>query len=135
MTEVTIENVSSVDLVEFATWVNRNIMSIRIPVPGPNHALSSVIQSVIPLYADIPNRMGIATELYGMVSAEIANMKRDKAGLDGDMKKEMEKALVDVNARQDILYRCIQTLSAQYEGASRLMTASEQQSRLLGGSR
>lgn len=134
--EVTIENVADIDIHEFAIWVNRHIMGIRIPQPGPNVALSSVVQLVIPLYADIPNRMGIATELHGTMVAIVATMKRDKANPTlADMKDELTSALIDANARVEILYRCIQTLSTQYEGASRLLTAADQQTRVSGGSR
>jgi hypothetical protein len=131
--EVTIENVDTIELQDFAVWVNRNIMGVKIPQPGPNLALSSCVPLIIPLYADIPNRMALATELYSMVAATVAGQKKDKANPENAaFKKDIEANLVDTNARLDILYRCIQTLAAQYEGASRLLTAAEAQTRMDG---
>jgi hypothetical protein len=117
---VTILNVINANPTDVAVWAGEHLLGIRLPEPGPNTAVSTVTQEAVRLKGVIPNRMALATELYGMVSAALANQKVAKK-LAAEKSMDVESAITVLGAIQDILYRCIQTLAVMDEGAGRLI--------------
>lgn len=125
--DVNITNVISITPFELAQWVSANLLDIRIPVPGPNHVVN-IQTEIMPKIATIANRMSLATELYNIcvgAKAPWTNAKKDPT-----RKADAELAVTTLSAHIDILYRTIQTLDAQRESASRLMTGITQVARL-----
>lgn len=123
---ITVLNVHQADPMDLALWCNTNILSIRIPQPGPNTPVSTIIPEITRLLAEIPNRMGLATELYGVVVGHQARLKvAKKTTSEAIDKKQLEGETSLINASFDILYRAIQTLQTQYEAASRMITVMD----------
>ena len=130
---ITIENIMDADLLEFADWLDNNVLGIRLPQPGPNTAASTVMPEVRSLLAVIPNRISFATELYAIVTAKMAAYKVDQRRLGNNKTTAKDD---DNTARmmcmQDLLYRSIQTLQTQYESASRMITVMDSENKMRG---
>ena len=121
---VTVLNITTLDPVNVAQWAGRNILGLRLPEPGPNVAVSTITPRITELLAQIPNRMALASELHGIVSAALANQRVAKRF---SKDTDTENAITTLTALQEILYRAIQTLQTLYDGASRMLTAAAHQ--------
>jgi hypothetical protein len=114
---------------DLSIWISNNLLNIRLPVPGPNSTLN-IQTDILPLMATISNNMSLATELYNVCVGAKApwTIKKKLAGAED--KTLAENNITTLGAHVDILYRTIQTLDAQRETASRLMTGTNQTTRL-----
>jgi hypothetical protein len=127
---VTVLNINDVEIEEFAQWTAAEFR-IVLPKPGPNLGVGTVTPQLVELLAEIPSKMEFATELYSIVSANLSKLKEDKARTDlKDLKKEIEINLMYATAKQDIIYRHIQTLHVQYEATSRMLGALDNAARM-----
>jgi hypothetical protein len=123
---ITVLNILNEDPIAVAQWASIHIIGVRVPEPGPNTAVTTLMSEIQTLLAKIPNRMGLATELYGIVVAAKANQQAAKRF---EKNIDVENAITTMTAIETVLYRCIQTLQTIYDGTSRLITVGEQQSR------
>jgi hypothetical protein len=115
---VTITNVLDITSEHLAYFLNRNILSNKIPQFTPNHPVS-VQHDLIPRLGKYANDLAYITELYNIVISGLyiqKNYKRSKDELyDSDIHNTLE-------AKKEILYRTSQAINRLYEAASRLMT-------------
>lgn len=117
-TSITILNILSVPPDQLSIWVSKHLLSVRLPENITNSTFD-VRAEIVPLLPLLANRISFATELYNIVVGNKpgwAKSKRDKT----DTRADDVVAILTANI--DILYRTIQTVYAQYEMASRLMT-------------
>jgi hypothetical protein len=124
---VTILNILNIDPIELAQWVSYHLLNVKIPRPNANTSVSTLMPQVQSLISDIPNKMCLATELYGVVIGAKANNQAVKRITKNT---EVENAITLLGANEAILYRAIQTLQTLYDGASRLITIGDQQIRM-----
>lgn len=124
---VNITNVLSTDPIDLAQWISVKLLNLRIPVPGPNNMLN-IYGEVMPLIPMIANRISFATELY--VQCAGAKPTYTKLKKDPATKSQAEDALAVISSHLDMLYRAIQTLDAQRESASRMITGSNNANRI-----
>jgi len=118
MRDVNITNILQVSPSELADWVSSNLLSVRLPTPGPNHTLNPQ-KDLVPLLPDIANRILVATELYiTVVGAKPAWTIEKRNG----NKEAAESAITVLSANIDLLHRSIQSLNTTYEAASRMLT-------------
>lgn len=127
MTNIDITNVLQTQPLELAMWASQNLLDIKVPVPGLNGTLN-VATEIMPKLALITNRMSLATELY--IICVGAKAPWTAAKKDPEQKAKADQIVTTLGAHIDILYRCIQTLDANRETASRLITGANQQMRL-----
>ena len=118
---VNILNVCEVDPIKFAMWVNYNLEGLRLPRPGPNGDVTGGM--IAPFLAELSNRVQFATELYNTLAGYQANIKAEKKELGKLLGAGLEKMNTLLEAKKDVCYRTIQSLTNQYESASRLLTA------------
>lgn len=133
---VNIENVNSVDIGEFAIWMNDWLLGVRIPKPSANVATSTIMPQIHELLADIPNRSSLCTELYAVVTGHMAALKVAKSQkklLDEEVYKRVETDLAVATARQDMLYRCWQQQELMFKSCSRLVGVEDNEYRGSGG--
>lgn len=124
---INVLNILQADPVSVAQWASIHIIGIRVPEPGPNTAVSTLMAEIQTLLAKVPNRMGLATELYGIVVAAKSNYQTAKR-LEKNV--ETENMITTLTAIETVLYRSIQTLQTIYDGNSRLITVGDQQTRI-----
>lgn len=127
--DVNIMNVLNTDPSSLAQWVAVKLLNIRLPMPGPNQMLN--VNEILPLMPMIANRISFATELY--VQCAGAKPAYTKLKKNPDHKSEAEDCLAVIASHLDMLYRAIQTLEAQRESASRMITGSNNLARVLNG--
>lgn len=124
---INVMNIIDADPMLVAKWSAQHLLGISIPEPGPNRSISTIAPDIQTLLAVLPNRQGLATELYGVVTASLANQRVAKKF---QKTSDVESAITILTALQDILYRCIQTLQSQIDSCKALNITGNQQSRL-----
>jgi len=115
---ITVTNILNVEPEQVAYFMNRHILSNKLPQFTPNHQVS-IKGDLVPRLAKFANDRSYVTELYNIVISgyfKQKEFKRGKADLfDPDAYNSLE-------AKKEILYRTAQALDRLYEAASRLMT-------------
>lgn len=124
---VDITNVLGTNPYDLAQWLSINMLSTKLPVPGPNRVVN-IATEIMPLMAVISNNILLTTELYNIcvgAKAPWTILKKDP-----DKKVQAEGTITTLSAHIDMLYRTLQTLESTRETASRLMTGINNMDRL-----
>lgn len=126
---VTITNILNTAPYDLAVWVSDNVLNVTLPIPGPNTTLN-VQTELLPIVARLSNNMALVTNLHNVcIGAKSGWTIAKRLAVDVD-KKKADDNVTTLGALVDILYRTIQTLDAQRESASRLMTGTNHTQRL-----
>lgn len=115
---ITVLNVLDVSPLELSEWIGANVLSIRVPEPGPNHTLN-VQTDILPIIARIANLEAVVTEFYIMVVGATPTATSVRTSKDDTEKKITSEIL---GRKKDILYRTLQTMEALRESASRMIS-------------
>ena len=116
--QVTILNVLEVPPPELAEWTACDLLSLRMPEPGPNCTVD-IHADILPKLAIIANRIMLASEVYVILTgahASWAVAKRNKLHPDAD------NNITTLNDNIEIIHTAIRALQQMYEASSRLMT-------------
>ena len=121
--DVTILNVCSTNSKNLSVFIAKNLLNIAVPINRPNQPVI-VDRDTADLLGRIANNLSFATELFNMVVSELSEWKKLKISKNYDLysKEQIEMTITDLNAKHEILYRTVQTLSNKYEASSRQIT-------------